>query len=383
MSRNPLQERPTAIVVTTINVPYGLEAIVGDLEAHGHCGVEVIVIGDLQTPREAAEFCGRLDRRGIAVSYWGPDEQRAFLRPFPGLARLLPWRSIQRRNVGYLVAMEREAEVIISIDDDNFLHDADLLGGHLHVGTEVEVELVDSASGWFNVCSLLETDPPRRFYHRGFPFSRRFQDEPCMRVREKRRVAVNAGLWLGDPDVDTVTRLEEPFRVTGLRSPPSRIGLMPGTWSPFNSQNTAMLRDLLPFLYLIVADGPRRGLRASFRNFRYDDIWMSYFARAAMDRMGDVVTYGTPLVVQEREPRNFLLDLDRELLPMMLTENLVESLRGLSLGASSYMELHKELIESLRECVRSSELSADDREFLARVVDGVEIWRDICVQIGA
>src|SRR5207237_64093 len=163
----------------------------------------------------------------------------------------------------------------------------DHLAGHRLVGETAAVDCVASDTGWWNVCSLLDTDPPRRFYHRGFPLSRRWQPTAERRTVRTARVAVTAGLWLGDPDADPV--------------------------------------------HLVVAGGALRGHKSGFTNFRYDDIWMSYFAKLAVDRMGDLVTFGRPLVVQERNPHDLLTDLDRELVPMFLTEHLVEILRGIEL----------------------------------------------------
>jgi hypothetical protein len=200
-------------------------------------------------------------------------------------------------------------------------------------------------------------------------------------VREA-RVAVNAGLWLGDPDVDTVTRMEEPFEVRALAGDGAPVGLEAGTVAPFNSQNTAFARDLLPFLYLAVAGTSLRGHRSTFDNFRYDDIWMSYFAKPAIDRMGDLVTFGRPLVVQRRNPHDLLVDLDRELVPMMLTEHLVAILRKIELQSRSYLDLYGELVGALRAGVsRDAGLAAPERAFLLEVTDGMETWAEACERL--
>jgi hypothetical protein len=370
-----------AIVITTINVPRLLGDYLADFAQHGR-DASVIVVADVNTPVEAEDYCRELAAEGAAVDYWSPERQRSFLREFPDLDQLLPWRSIQRRNLGYLLAWRSGADVIVSMDDDNFLHSADFLGAHSIVGTRVEVPCVSSEDGWWNVCELLRTKPARRFYHRGHPISRRWSGASTSVAPQTGRVVVNAGLWLKDPDVDTITRLEEPFEVVGLASPVPHTGAARGTWTPFNSQNTAILSDLLPFLYLVVAPDELRGHRASFRNFRYDDIWMSYFARLAIDRMQDLVTYGEPLVVQERNVHNYLFDVDRELVPMYLTETLVEVLRGLELTSSDYPAMWAELVESLRRAFTDLEgLDPRERRFLLGIVDGMAIWRDACERI--
>jgi glycosyltransferase involved in cell wall biosynthesis len=373
-----MNDKRFAIVVTTINVPRLLPDYLANFRANGWQRVEIIVIADRNTPAEAEAFCRGLD----GVDYWSPARQQVLLREFPRLGALLPWRSIQRRNLGYLVAYRGGADVIVSMDDDNFLHEADHLAGHRQVGETARVRCVAGEDGFWNVCSLLRTEPPRRFYHRGFPVSKRWASSPERHLVREGRVAVNAGLWLGDPDVDTVTRLEEPFQVRELVGDGEPVGLDRGTFSPFNSQNTAAIRDLLPFLYLVVAGASLRGHRSTFANFRYDDIWMSYLAKPALDRMGDIVTFGRPLVVQRRNPHDLLTDLDREIVPMMLTERLIEILRGIELRGSSYLDLYGELVEALRAGVgRDAALTDAERAFLFEVTDGMEIWAEVCAAV--
>jgi glycosyltransferase involved in cell wall biosynthesis len=378
-----MKDKRFAIVMTTINVPHLIPDYLENFRRNGWEHAEIIVVGDVNTPPEAEAFCRSLEGAD-RVDYWSPARQQELLREFPRLGALLPWRSIQRRNLGYLVAYRRGAEVIVSMDDDNFLHEPDHLAGHALVGETAEVRCVSSSTGFWNVCSLLVTEPPRRFYHRGFPLSRRWAPSSERHRVRTARVAVNAGLWLGDADVDTITRVEEPFQVTALAGDREPVGLDAGTVSPFNSQNTAAVRDLLPFLYLVVAGGSLRGHRSTFANFRYDDIWMSYLAQPAIDRMGDVVTFGRPLVVQRRNPHDLLADLDRELVPMFLTEQLVEMLREIQLEERSYLALYHELIEALRaEVSRRPSLDARERAFLLEVVGGMEIWAEVCSRVMA
>jgi hypothetical protein len=378
---SPVARKRYAIVITTIHVPHFIHDYLENFRRNGRGGradVEFIIIADVNTPPEAEAYCRSL---GDRIDYWSPARQRDFLREFPRLDALLPWRSIQRRNLGYLVAWRRGADVMISMDDDNFLHEPDHLAGHQLVGETAQVRCVRSDTGWWNVCSLLATEPPRRFYHRGYPLSRRWQPSQVSWHARTGRVAVNAGLWLGDPDVDTITRMEEPFQVTGMVDA-GPVGLDAGTWSPFNSQNTAVIRDLLPFLYLIVGGNALQGHRSRFTNFRYDDIWMSYLARPALDRMGDIITFGPPLVIQRRNRHDLLVDLDSELIPMLLTEHLVEMLATISLSATSYLALYIELIDALRAEV-SRRPSLDDRErgFFAEVLDGMAIWAEACALV--
>jgi hypothetical protein len=370
-----------AIVLTTINVPHLLGDYLADFRAHGR-SAEVIVIGDEQTPREAASHVDDLRRSGFEVEYFDIAGQRAYLSRFDGLDALLPTRSIQRRNVGYLMAYERGADVVVSLDDDNFLVTADYLGGHDHVGERRALPCAGADDGWVNICDWLETTPPRRFYHRGYPVSKRWVATPVRMSTRDARVAVNAGLWLKDPDVDTVTRFEQPFEVVGWRGATPHISLARAARSPFNSQNTAVLAELLPFLFLTVTGRSLRGFRNELRNFRYDDIWMSYFTMLALDRMDDAFSFGAPIVEQRRNPHNLLQDLDRELIPMFLTETLVAMLARIELRSTGYLEIHAELLDALStQLGRERSMDDAERRFFEDVVAGMRCWHAACRQL--
>ncbi|HZT81427.1 MAG TPA: hypothetical protein VFA26_14450, partial [Gemmataceae bacterium] len=243
--------RKVALVTTTIHVPRCLEAYLENADRHGHGEqVSVVVVGDRKTPAETADFLKELGRRHPArITYLGVEEQQKLLRRWPALDLTLRWNCIQRRNVGYLQAALDGAEVIVAVDDDNFVTEEDYVGTHLAVGREVRVPVVRHRSGWWNVCQRLISDPPRRFYHRGYPKSR--QDWKAEGHEVERRVVrpvVNAGLWLKNPDVDATTNIEEPVNVVGMEplAGSRACALAPGTWCPFNSQNTAFAVEALP-----------------------------------------------------------------------------------------------------------------------------------------
>jgi hypothetical protein len=52
-------------------------------------------------------------------------------------------------------------------------------------------------------------------------------------------------MWLGDPDIDAMARLCLMLNATAYTRSDS-YALAPDTWSPFNSQNTAVRREVRP-----------------------------------------------------------------------------------------------------------------------------------------
>ena len=207
----------TAIVLTTIRIPDLLEEYTTNFEMYNHEDVEFIVIGDLKTPAEARKIIGNIRERGFEADYFDIFQQEEWMQRFPELKQMIPYNSDNRRNIGYLIAVERGADVIISLDDDNYVGEEDYLKGHQIVGTVQTLKTVKSSNRWFNPCSLLEMEPRRIIYPRGFPYSKRWKDDARF-TTSTGRVVINAGLWLRDPDVDAITNLNESIKAVALNS---------------------------------------------------------------------------------------------------------------------------------------------------------------------
>lgn len=368
--------RRVAVVTTTIHVPRFLAEVLQNAETFGHGEqLGLVVVGDRKTPGEVGTFLAELNRRHAAeVTYLDLPAQQTLLRRWPPLDLFVRYDCIQRRNVGFLQAAIDGAEVIITVDDDNFMTGDDFIGHHLAVGREVEVPVVSHPSGWWNVCGRLRCDPPRRFYHRGHPKSQQDWSTTGHEVQTATvRAVANAGLWLGVPDVDATAHLEEPINVVALEPIGGRrtCALAAGTWCPISSENAAFDASLLPVLYLPVMLDPIRGYRIG----RMDDIWMSYFLRAIADSRGEAVLYGPPLVVQKRNPHNFVADLSEELAGYILTERLVAYLREFTTRETTYQGAYLDLIYHLRNSAEADpKLDQPEREYLRQLTLGMAAW---------
>ena len=367
----------TALVTTTIFVPHNLEEYYQNFAAHGHSEVVTIVIGDRKTPQEVGPFLADLEQKsGFRIDYWDAARQETWLEDLPELAQSLPWNSVQRRNLGYLLAgMMAGVDRIISIDDDNFVTEDDYLGQHEIVGTTAAMPAVSTPGGWFNSASLLETEPSKPLYHRGFPVNQRESDATPSYEDVVGRVVVNAGMWLEAPDADAMSHVDCPVRVTGFRpGVPHRLLVALGTNMVFNSQNTTMHRDLLPAIYLPVM-GERAG---DLVVGRYDDIWMSLFVKALADHLGDYVCVGRPFSRQDRNDHDLLADMLVELPAMRITCKLIESLDAIRYTATDYAGCYDELIDGLRDRLSADGYSSGEASFLRRMLERMEVWSRAC-----
>lgn len=359
-----------SVVTTTINVPYVLKEYIENASKYSHDGIEYIIVGDRKTPQTIRQYLSELNN---PYTYLGIPEQEEFIRRFPKLNSFLPWNCVERRNLGYLVAAEHEADVIITIDDDNAPLDRhDFFGAHSIVGNEITCNEIESSSGWFNLGTTMITQPKGVFYVRGFPVSKRWVKNFDSIKKVKARIGVNAGLWIGDPDVDTLTRIANPSYV--LSSNLKQLVLGHNTHSPFNSQNTSFHKTLLPCMYLITFKQGSSILSGN-NSFRFDDIWMSYFCKKLMDKIGDKVCFGLPYVTQNRNPHNYLEDMKRELPALIMTDRLVNVLEDITISSTNYQDGYDELTDKLRG--KSPKFPTDEAEWLQEMVEGMSIWSSI------
>src|SRR5690348_16825237 len=150
--------RCTDIVVTTIFEPAWLEGYLANLRAHGREHETTLrVICDRKTPASVAAACAAAANGGFRIDCPTLDEQESYVRKIGLPDEFIPWNTDNRRNVGFLRAWQGGADVVISIDDDNYCRaDSDFVGEHQVVGTPAAAESEAGGAAWFNLCSLLE-----------------------------------------------------------------------------------------------------------------------------------------------------------------------------------------------------------------------------------
>ncbi len=355
-----------ALATTTINVPHLLEQYARDARTHGR-DVKFYVAGDRKTPMQAPEACAAVSSEtGVECEYIDCAAQDAFLRSWPRLAAHLPWNCVQRRNVAILKAAVDGAQTIVTIDDDNFVEERDYFGAHEIVGQQTELEEFGRPGEWFNVCSFLTEASGRQFYARGYGMNARSAsaDSQPQPMVASRRIAVNAGLWLGDPDIDASTRLSAPVTAVAYDRQANFL-VAPGSWTPFNSQNTALARAVLPAYFLSPFVG------------RFDDILASFIVKRIADHLNEGVAFGRPLVRQERNEHDLLNDLALENLGMKITDEFVQALQHAKLSGSSYAACAVELCDQAEAAMGAASLANAERARLAAFFAGYRMWVEL------
>ena len=325
----------TDIIITTINVPVFIDGICSNIQEYKHSDVGLLVIGDKKTPDETRSYCQKTEKQyGIPVEYLGIEDQLRVLAKHPDLLELFPYNTPDRTILGGMLSYMRGSERTIAIDDDNFTTNHDFIGFHSIVGTDATIDVISNEMQWFNVHSALVEERNIPFFPRGYPWKQRKpQASEKTIVQDPVHVVVNQGLVLGDPDIDAISRLFWPINALDMSSEISQqFGLSPGTWSPFNYQNTALAHDLVPCYYRPLS------------TMRNADIWTAYVFNKLAQHFGHVLTFGQPLVKQIRNEHDLWDDLDIELVNNRATDDLIDLLRNIDLSKDTYFEALRELL---------------------------------------
>ncbi len=270
-----------AIVITTIFPPTPA------IEAFAQmAGYRLYVVGDKKTPR---------DWSLAGVEFISAEQQNQL--PY-GLISHLPWNHYCRKMIGYLRAIDDQAECIADTDDDNIPKP-----GWGFPEFNAENLRLEKSPGFVNIYRFF-TD--QEIWPRGLPLNLITATDDLDAVIRKDRC--NVGVWQGladeDPDVDAVYRLTRNKPCFFDEKEP--VVLAKGVISPFNTQNTLFRKELFSLLYLPMTV-----------TFRFTDILRGLVAQPIMWLYGYELGFTEATVIQKRNPHDYMKDFVSEM-PMYL-----------------------------------------------------------------
>ena len=253
------------------------------------------------------------------------------------LVKILPYNHYCRKMMGYLYAMQNGATVIIDTDDDNIPK-----ANWAFPNFKGSFESIPENLGFINIYSYY-TD--HKIWPRGLPLHLINKIQRTDNLENGNfKIGVWQGLADGDPDVDAIYRLTSDKACNFHERSP--LVLQPGTFSPFNTQNTAIIKELFPILYL-----------PTYVSFRFTDILRGIVAQPIMWAAGYTLGFTNATVIQNRNPHDYFKDFISEI-PMYLhiekvTEIVVKCVKSncsiIDNLYNSYLELEKENIITVNE----------------------------------
>lgn len=364
-----------AVSITTINVPMILKDLEDNRIRYKHNPVLYIVTGDKKTDDKAVEdFIETMRVRSDSdFVYLSVRDQDEFLTAIDARAfkRAMPYNTVGRRNIGDLYAYTQGCQIIIRVDDDNFpILTEDFFTGHSITGEKFRRvdRMVAAENGWFNplIHLYMQNKNSSVIYPRGYPYEER-KPANVHFSSSMARIMLNQGLWIGAPDVDAVTWLENPELVATIQArdfDDHAIVLRQGTWCPVNTQNTSFHRSLLPAFF------------ACPYHLRFDDIYGGYMVRRLMDEKGDLCRYGSPFVNQKRNPHNTYRDIELELFGMRNCAEYVNMLRlwAPAVKADSYLEMTIDILDHISDCIGETIPHPDDHDTFLKGIELTQLW---------
>lgn len=297
-------------VITTIQAPTpSVAKVILQLPS----AEDLIVIGDKRGPHSYT----------AGVTFYDFERQIDQL-PFR-MARILPDGHYARKNLGYLIALSQNADLLYETDDDNY----PLPGWMPYKSTELSevIESQPASAPWVNAYLPFARKDGPFIWPRGLPLTH-LRAEGVLSERRSRFSPVHQALVNHAPDVDAIWRAinRDPYNFAQVKT---ALALAPHTYCPFNSQNTWWFPEAYPLLYL-----------PSMCSFRMTDIWRSFITERCLSEQDLNIMFHGPDARQDRNEHLLLRDFEQEVPGYINNNKLVEHLanahlqKGRSLSTS-------------------------------------------------
>lgn len=310
-----------ALCTTTIHIPHALKLL-------RKCSPDVMffIAGDRKSPDEA--IVDMLIDVPNHV-YFGVDWHSPWT-----CQKLIGENTLARRNIAFLEALKWKADIVVAWDTDNYPINDQYFQHFFEALTKPFNGIVASGKdNWFDVGAYLR--PPAK--HRGFPIQRKHQ--PVYSTITDAKVGVAAGLILNDPDVDATTRMiqaPDSQEVSLLMDAGVVVDL--NTWTIFNTQNVAVIRELVPAWFLL----PNVG--------RMDDIYASLVVQRVAREREYHVHFGQPYALQQRHLHDLIKDMRAEIDGYENVIKLADLLDSILLKGRSVIEDTRTIYQTLLHC---------------------------------
>lgn len=313
-------------------------------EQSGSLNIPFIVVGDEKSPR---------DFKLSGCDYYSKEHQETL--PFD-LAKKIPLNHYSRKNIGYLLAISKGADIIIETDDDNLP-----LEGFWKERMEIVDALLVREKGWVNVYQYF-TDKP--IWPRGFSLEHIKDILPEQEMESSVQCPIQQGLVDENPDVDAIYRLVLPLPFNFRKS--KQVALGKNSICPFNSQNTTWFKDAFPLLYL-----------PSYCSFRMTDIWRSFVAQRIAWTCGWSVLFHESTVRQERNDHRLMQDFFDEEPGYHNNARIVDALDSLLLR-DGIQNVMSNMVRCYQELIRLELVGANEMSLLKAWLSDVKcLWKKI------
>ncbi|KAG0080846.1 hypothetical protein BGZ92_000455 [Podila epicladia] len=319
-------------------------------------GWNVVVVADTKSPKEWA--CG-------SCVYLSVEDQKCLSY---GVVDVIPYKAYTRKNIGYLWAIQQGATKVFDTDDDNLPTGNDIIL-ESPTGGVVGYRSDNTTGKSVNIYSHFGRPD---IWPRGFPLEEIDIRRPVSYIPEYESLPgqardvlappmmIQQGLADLDPDVDAIFRLtqgQELKKATFCKKSPS-IRLAPGTFCPFNSQNTLFRYDAFWGLVLPITV-----------SFRVCDIWRGYWVQRLLWDVNGSLGFTKPTVDQIRNAHNYLDDYKDELQIYAETSKFIDFLSSWN---STSTDLETRIVDLMKGMAENNFIGDADVDLAERWVKDLQ-----------
>ena len=303
----------------------------------------------------------------IEVHNWG--DRKRFLGE---LDDLFPRRNGACRTFGLLLAWRDSDpdDLIVALDDDCEVpagFDADVLAAF----EPRALPVAEGGERHFNIVDCYR-DMPEGLFPRGFPYSDRLGYEPRPTAAARpARPRFNLGLWADAFDVNAIDKIAGPeWRHPEGRLRDPQVLVPPGKLVSVCSMNMQMVRDVVPAVYQWPMHVP---IMPGSVIDRYGDIWGGFTLKALMDRAGDDLTLGAPMIAH-RKAGDAMRNAWQEHLAHLVNDEVIELIvrAAEEASSSSYLDRAADFTEGLAR--RHDHASALTARYFDTLLPGLRAW---------
>ena len=272
---------------------------------------------------------------GLEVEFYGMKERKKWFREKNIDSSIVPVRSTDVIGFSLLVAYPREYDMIVFLDDDTYpSEENDFLGEHWENLKNKKLKVISSSNRWVN--------PHPRKYPRGYPYSLRNSDFHREEGYEIGSI-LNMGLWEKIPDLNALDYLYhgslEGQYEDRPHIPSVSYILGRGNYMPLSRMNVGFLPKIIPAFYQFIGK--------EYGGGRYGDVFSGLFLEKIASHLGDNISFGQPICIHDKEPRDVFGDIKLEIGDIKLNEKLWMMLDKIELSGNSYSFCYEELADGL------------------------------------
>lgn len=323
------------VVFCTIRKTDSFRQYAKNFSGHNH-NPDIIIIDEQGDTRPLI----KKELEGFVIEFYGQRERQEWFKKNNVNSQVVPAKTTDVIGFSLLVAYPRNYDMVLFMDDDTYPLHSDFIGEHWKSLATREMSVVSSKNRWVN--------PHPFVYPRGYPYSVRnlmSLSGYYERTGYRKGAVLNMGLWDKVPDLNAIDYLyfgslkglyEDPYHE---QIPNDSYILGHDSFMPLSRMNISFKPEIIPAFYQLTGDEYGVG--------RYGDVFSGLFLMKIAAHLGDNISYGQPVCLHDKEPRDVFKDIKSEVEAIKLNEKMWQVLDKIELLGDSYGSCYESLADGL------------------------------------